>query len=149
MDTILRYSIFGLPLVLAGVGAILKGSGGLTAGHSIGFAAALGAVLGLTLHFVLSSFATLVGQARVPKELSSRALMVLEHDKRVLLRSIKELEFDASLGRLSPEEAERLADPLKQRAVRLLRELDVARSAEGSSVDAQIQAELDRRLGRA
>ena len=60
------------------------------------------------------------------------------------------LTWEGFLQRLVPgHDAQRLVTPLKQRAMRLLKELDAARVNEGSSVDQQIANEVKSRLAEA
>jgi hypothetical protein len=133
-----------LPLCGAASGAVLSLAHG--GGYGVGFAAVAGAALGLLLALLLLTVATLVGHAPTEEPPSDRRLRQLENDKQLLLRSIREIEFDAKLQRVSEAEAARLTEPLRQRAVRVLRDLDEARVAESRTVDQQIEREIERRL---
>jgi hypothetical protein len=59
------------------------------------------------------------------------------------LRSIKELEFDRAMGKLSEKDFEEIAVRLRTRAMALMKELDEGRS---SGYRALIERELDSRL---
>lgn len=48
----------------------------------------------------------------------------LEREKRLVLRSIKELEFDHAMRKVSREDFEEMAGRLRQRALGLMRQLD-------------------------
>jgi hypothetical protein len=78
--------------------------------------------------------------------LSERTRAVLEREKALALRSIKELEFDRAMGKVSEGDYHEMSGRLRARAGRLLRDLD----ATGTSPyrDA-IEKELARRLGSA
>jgi hypothetical protein len=67
-----------------------------------------------------------------------RTRAALERDKALTLRSIKELEFDQAMGKVSDADFAEMRDRLRQRAVRLMTQL------EGSAVyRAQIERDLE------
>jgi hypothetical protein len=75
--------------------------------------------------------------------LGERLRADLEREKALTLRSIKELEFDRAMGKLSPEDFDQMAGRLRARAMGIMRQLDA-----GSSVyRAVIEKELAARLG--
>jgi hypothetical protein len=76
--------------------------------------------------------------------LSERTRAVLEREKALALRSIKELEFDRAMGKVSESDYHDLSARLRVRAGRLLRELD---STATSPYRDAIEKELARRLG--
>ncbi|MGH9371526.1 MAG: hypothetical protein ACRD15_08360 [Vicinamibacterales bacterium] len=49
---------------------------------------------------------------------------VLEREKFLVLRSIKELEFDRAMGKVSPKDFDEMAARLRSRAMSLMRQLD-------------------------
>jgi hypothetical protein len=57
------------------------------------------------------------------------------------LRTIKELEFDRAMGKLSEDDFAEMSGRLRARAGRLMRQLDAE-----SNYSAQIEAELSKRL---
>jgi hypothetical protein len=71
-----------------------------------------------------------------------RTRVALEREKMMALRSIKELEFDRAMGRLSDEDWREMSGRLRARAARLIRQLDA-----GSGYRAQIERDLAQRLG--
>jgi hypothetical protein len=73
-----------------------------------------------------------------------RTRVALEREKMLALRSIKELEFDRAMGRLSDEDWQEMSGRLRVRAARLIRQLDA-----GVGYRDQIERELARRLGDA
>ena len=73
-----------------------------------------------------------------------RTRVALEREKMMALRSIKELEFDRAMGRLSDEDWREMSGRLRARAARLIRQLDA-----GSGYRAQIERDLTKRLGAA
>jgi hypothetical protein len=71
-----------------------------------------------------------------------RTRAALEREKLLTLRSIKELEFDRAMGRLSDEDFHEMAGRLRARAARLIKQLDA-----GASYRDQIEKDLARRMG--
>ena len=69
--------------------------------------------------------------------------VALEREKMLTLRSIKELEFDRAMGKLSEKDFEEISTRLRARAVGLMKELDERR---GGGYRALIERELDSRL---
>ena len=76
--------------------------------------------------------------------IGQRTRVALEREKTLALRSIKELEFDKAMGRVSEEDFKEMAGRLRVRAARLIRQLDA-----GAGYRQQIEAELQKRLGDA
>lgn len=62
----------------------------------------------------------IVGDARR----SQRALVALEREKRLVLRSIKELEFDRAMGKVADADFEEMVGRLRDRALRLMQRID-------------------------
>jgi len=73
-----------------------------------------------------------------------RTRVALEREKMLALRSIKELEFDRAMGRLSDEDWKEMSGRLRIRAARLIRQLDA-----GVGYRDQIERELQKRLENA
>ena len=71
-----------------------------------------------------------------------RTRVALEREKQMTLRSIKELEFDRAMGRLSDEDWNEMSSRLRARAARLMRQLDA-----GAGYRDQIEKDLAKRLG--
>jgi hypothetical protein len=53
-----------------------------------------------------------------------RTRAALERDKALVLRSLKELEFDFAMGKISDADFAEMRDRLRQRAVRLMQQLE-------------------------
>jgi len=73
---------------------------------------------------------------------SERARAALEREKALVLRSIKELEFDRAMGKVSPKDFDEMAGRLRARAISLMKQLDTG----GSGYRAVIERELNARL---
>jgi hypothetical protein len=56
---------------------------------------------------------------------SSRQLIALEREKTLVLRSIKELEFDKAMGKVAEPDFDEMAGRLRQRAVGLMQRIEL------------------------
>jgi hypothetical protein len=74
--------------------------------------------------------------------LSERARAVLERDKALALRALKDLEFDRSMGRMSQADFDEMSARLRGRALSLMKQLD----EEGTGYRSIIERELNARL---
>jgi hypothetical protein len=113
-------------------------------------------VVSVVLLSVLMASAALVGMAalralgplvsadedRTPM-IGSRTRAALEREKMLALRSIKELEFDRAMGKLSDADWQEMSGRLRARAARLMRQLDA-----GVGYREQIERDLAKRLGQ-
>ena len=73
-----------------------------------------------------------------------RTRAALEREKMLVLRSIKEVEFDRAMGKISDADFSEVAGRLRARAAGLLRQLD----ADSTGYRALIARELATRVGR-
>ena len=71
-----------------------------------------------------------------------RTRAALEREKALVLRSIKELEFDKAMGKLSDSDWQEMSGRLRARATRLMRQLDA-----GGGYRAQVEQDLVKRVG--
>lgn len=78
-----------------------------------------------------------------PDMVGGRMRAALEREKFLVLRSIKELEFDFAMGKVARPDFDEMSDLLKTRAIRLMRELEA-----GGEYRRLIERELEVRLGR-
>ena len=76
---------------------------------------------------------------------AGRTRAALEREKMLVLRSIKEVEFDRAMGKISVADFDEVAGRLRARAAGLLRQLD----ADSTGYRALIERELATRVGRA
>jgi pyruvate/2-oxoacid:ferredoxin oxidoreductase beta subunit len=74
--------------------------------------------------------------------IGQRTRAALEREKLLVLRSIKELEFDKAMGKLSETDFVEMSGRLRTRAARLIRLLD-----SGGGYRAQVERDLAKRLG--
>lgn len=62
--------------------------------------------------------------AEAPTLIEGRTRAALEREKMLVLRSIKELEFDRAMGKVSQADFDEMSSRLRSRAIRLMRQLD-------------------------
>jgi hypothetical protein len=96
---------------------------------------------GLALHRTLAPLAEPEGEAET--ELGSRTRAALEREKSLVLRSIKELEFDRAMGKVADADFNEMVGRLRSRALSLLTQLD---AGEAGSYRELIERELRARL---
>ena len=113
--------------------------------NTVAVAVAIGSVA-----WVAAAVARTVGPLVAP-ELSEQTEMVagrtraaLEREKFLVLRSIKEVEFDRAMGKISDADFNEMEGRLRARAAGLLRQLD----ADRSGYRALIERDLSTRVGR-
>ena len=75
---------------------------------------------------------------------SERLRADLEREKALTLRSIKELEFDRAMGKLSQQDFDQMAGRLRSRAIGIMKQLD----AGPTNYRAQVEQDLAARLGK-
>jgi hypothetical protein len=74
--------------------------------------------------------------------LGGRTRAALEREKSLVLRSIKELEFDRAMGKVSDKDFNEMSGRLRARAARLIRQLDA-----GAGYRNEIEREIVKRIG--
>jgi hypothetical protein len=91
------------------------------------FMAAAAVALLLCISFLWSSLRTLLGgehELYVAQSGAVRRRMELIEEKEEVLKSLKDLEFERAVGKVSDEDFKRLEAEFRQRAKRILRTLD-------------------------
>jgi hypothetical protein len=78
-----------------------------------------------------------------PRMLGGRTRAALEREKTLVLRSIKELEFDRAMGKVSEKDFAEMSGRLRTRAARLMRQLDA-----GAGYRREIEQEIAKRIGK-
>ena len=79
-----------------------------------------------------------------PQMLGGRTRAGLEREKALVLRAIKDLEFDRAMGKVSEKDFAEMGARLRVRAAGLMRQLD-----SGASYRQEIEKEIEARVGRA
>ena len=77
-----------------------------------------------------------------PQMFGGRTRAALSREKTLVLRSIKDLEFDHAMGKVSDKDFAEMGGRLRARAAGLIRQLDA-----GTSYRDAIEAEINKRIG--
>lgn len=130
--------------VLSLVAFMLTIGGGRPTGPGILLALAVSA-LGAVAYAVLQSARMLVTTGTAAEEREAQAAVgrrrkELEREYFTLKRALKELELDYAMGKLSEQDYSEIRTRYRERAVRILRQLD-----QGESYRAQIERDLEAR----
>ena len=72
--------------------------------------------------------------------LSERTRLDLEREKALTLRSIKELEFDRAMGKVSPQDFEEMAARLRARALGIMTQLDAGAKVYRELIEKELAA---------
>jgi len=111
-----------LSMVAATVGVILSRQTHPAALLLVSGAIIATGLVGLAIHKALSAF---FGEETTPRRpLDDRARELLEREKALVLRSIKELEFDRSMKKISDADFSDMSGRLRARALTLMQELE-------------------------
>jgi hypothetical protein len=95
--------------------------------------------VGLGAYRMLSPLVT--NHVDAPVTIGGRTRVALEREKALVLRSIKELEFDFAMGKIAKPDFDEMSSRLRLRAVGLMKQLDA-----GGGYREQIQKEVEQRL---
>jgi len=101
------------------------------------------AIVGVATWRTLSPFAR-AEEAAGPQILGGRTRAALEREKTLVLRAIKDLEFDRAMGKVAEKDFVEMGARLRVRAAGLLRQLDA-----GTTYRDEITKEIERRIGAA
>ena len=74
--------------------------------------------------------------------LGAIARCTLEREKIIVLRAIKELEFDRAMGKVAAEDFAEISGRLRQRALRLMRQLDDVQAEARARVERELSARV-------
>jgi hypothetical protein len=131
---------------------LLAGMLGATAAVVVGTGQAPASIIVLSLTVVSAAFVGLglyrtvlplvsPASAEAPLLIGGRTRAALEREKMLVLRSIKELEFDFAMGKVARADFDEMDGRLRARAFGLMQQLDA-----GGGYREQIERELERRL---
>ena len=74
--------------------------------------------------------------------LSERMRLELEREKALTLRSIKELEFDRAMGKVSPQDFDDMTGRLRTRALGIMKQLDAGSTAYRLLIEKELAARI-------
>jgi len=120
---------------------------GLLWGIELAFLTLAAGALGLVVALLWSSVQSLTGGASVNFEeaLSMGAPSKMEEQKRAVLRALKDLEYERSVGKISPEDYAELSARYRAEAKRLIQRVDQTLEP----ARARVEATIAKRLARA
>jgi small-conductance mechanosensitive channel len=115
-------------------------------GPQLGFLVAASGVLVLVIALMWSSVQSLTGGAAIGFEeaLSMGAPSKVEEEKRSVLRALKDLEYERSVGKISPEDYAELSAKYRAEAKRLIQSLDETLGPARQEVEKSIERRLER-----
>ena len=131
-------------LLGAAVAVVMVRPEGVTSLILLVAAVGAGAYVGYALYRMFAPFASRTFTERV-EMVGGRTRAALEREKTLVLRAIKELEFDRAMGKVSDADFDEMAGRLRTRARALLKQLDV----DGTAYRDLIERELADRLEKA
>ncbi len=76
---------------------------------------------------------------------SERALAAIEREKALVLRSIKELEFDRAMGKVSARDFDEMSGRLRARAIMLMKQVDAGSSGFRELIERELQQRMKAR----
>ena len=140
-DSLQPWHFFVLLSLIAATGAVVLAREARPE-HLVLISLTIGAA-GFAAAALYRTLAPLVGRDDVPAAtgLSESMRAVLEREKLLVLRSIKDLEFDRAMGKVSTKDFDEMAARLRSRAMSLMRQLDT-----GAGYRELIERELQARL---
>jgi hypothetical protein len=74
--------------------------------------------------------------------LSERSRIELEREKALTLRSIKELEFDRAMAKVSPQDFDEMSGRLRARAINIMKQLDAGSTAYRALIEKELAARI-------
>ena len=87
-------------------------------------------------------------KARAPVLIGGRTRAALEREKLLVLRSIKELEFDFAMRKIAQSDYDEMIGRLRSRAIGLMRQLDAGAGYRGA-IEEELKSRLTARTIRA
>lgn len=82
---------------------------------------------------------------RMGEPVSERTRLALEREKMLVLRTIKELEFDRAMGKVSEKDFDEMAGRLRARALSLMRQLELESGAYAAVIEKELEARVAKR----
>lgn len=104
--------------------------------------------VGLMLHRTLRPLASSDLGDHV-ETVGGRTRAALEREKTLVLRAIKELEFDRAMRKVSADDFREMRDRLRARAITLMQQLDAAAPAHREAIERELAERLDGRAAGA
>lgn len=141
-STLRPWHLFVLGALMAATGGVLRASNTTPAAMillslAIGAAALCGLALLRTLWPLVA-----VDYGVESGIVSDRIRLAVEREKSLVLRSIKELEFDRAMGKVAEEDFQEMASRLRARAISFMRQLDSDTPGYRELIEHELQSRL-------
>jgi hypothetical protein len=119
---------------------------GVVSGVELAFLVAAAGVMVLAITLAWVSVQSLTGSASLGFEeaLGMGAPSKAEEEKRSVLRALKDLEYERSVGKISPEDYAELSAKYRAEAKRLIQSLDETLAPARAEVEKALQKRLDK-----
>jgi hypothetical protein len=137
------------PIHLGILGTVAAATAGVLLAHgtrieNIAFVFLAVVCTGVVAGLVYRTLAPLGSDAALqePELVGGRPRAALERDKTLTLRTIKELEFDRAMGKVSEADGQEMIGRLRTRAMRLMRQLDEGSAGYRGLIERELQARL-------
>ena len=82
---------------------------------------------------------------RTGEPISERTRAALEREKMLVLRTIKELEFDRAMGKLAEKDFDEMSGRLRARALSLMHQLDLESGTYGNVIEQELAVRVGRK----
>jgi hypothetical protein len=130
-------------LMAATAGVVLSHGSSPTALVLLSLTIGAAGVTGIGLVRMLAPLAG-AGGFGASEALGERTRAALEREKKLVLRTIKELEFDRAMGKVSAPDFDEVAARLRARAIALMKQVDQGRPAYGELIERELLTRLAR-----
>ena len=129
-------------LVAATVGVVMAPDSSTPAGLILlSLTIGAGALAGLGLYHTLRPL-TVAEFTEATEMVGSRTRAAVEREKALVLRSLKELEFDRAMGKVSEKDFHEMANRLRTRAINLIKQLDIETPGYRDLIERELEARL-------
>ncbi len=129
-------------LVAATVGVVMARDSSSPAGLILlSLTIGAGALAGLGLYHTLRPL-TVAEFTEAIEMVGSRTRAAVEREKALVLRSLKELEFDRAMSKVSEKDFHEMANRLRTRAINLMKQLDIETPGYRDLIERELEARL-------
>ena len=141
-STFRPWHFFVLGALLAATAAVLRSSNA-TPEATILVSLAIGAAALCGLAFLRTLWPLVdVDFEMESSAVSNRTRIAVEREKQLVLRSIKELEFDRAMGKVAEDDFQEMTNRLRARAISFMRQLDSDTPGYSESIERELQSRL-------
>ena len=141
-STFRPWHFFALAALVAATVGVLMSRDSSPAGLTLlSLTIGAGALAGLGLYHTLWPL-TVAEFTEAAQMVGSRTRTAVEREKTLVLRSLKELEFDRAMGKVSEKDFHEMANRLRARALNLMKQLDIETRGYRDLIERELEARL-------